>query len=132
MTTNFVQRGTEIIKAAVEKDNAEEYDAALNLYSRGIEFLMTGMKYEKNQRVVAAIKEKVNKYLQRAEDIKQSLNNQNKKKKKPKKQKAGGGGGNNNGDDSSDEDKEEDEDAAKLKGALSQAIVMEKPNVKVS
>ena len=59
MTTNFVAKGTEIIKQAVQKDNAEEYEAALSLYSQGIQYLMTGLKYEKNQKVVGAIKEKV-------------------------------------------------------------------------
>ena len=90
MTTNFVQKGTEIIKEAVIKDNNEEYDAALSLYGQGIQYLMTGMKYEKNQRVKAAIKEKVTKYLQRAEDIKQSLAEPPKKTKKKKKAKTGG------------------------------------------
>eukprot|EP01084_Bolivina_argentea_P290674 499352_1 len=129
MTTNFVAKGTEIIKQAVQKDNAEEYEAALSLYSQGIQYLMTGLKYEKNQKVVSAIKEKVQKYLKRAEDIKTSLADPPKKKKKKQKSKSGGGSKNN---DDSDEDKEEDEDLAKLKGSLAGAIVMETPNIKWS
>ena len=82
MTTNFVAKGTEIIKQAVQKDNAEEYESALSLYSQGIQYLMTGLKYEKNQKVVSAIKEKVQKYLMRAEDIKTSLEEPPKKTKK--------------------------------------------------
>ena len=82
MTTNFVAKGTEIIKQAVQKDNNEEYEAALSLYSQGIQYLMTGLKYEKNQKVVSAIKEKVQKYLKRAEDIKTSLEEPPKKTKK--------------------------------------------------
>ena len=82
MTTNFVAKGTEIIKQAVQKDNAEEYEAALSLYSQGIQYLMTGLKYEKNQKVVGAIKEKVQKYLKRAEDIKTSIEEPPKKTKK--------------------------------------------------
>ena len=82
MTTNFVAKGTDIIKQAVQKDNAEEYEAALSLYTQGIQYLMTGLKYEKNQKVVGAIKEKVQKYMQRAEDIKTSLSAPPKKKKK--------------------------------------------------
>ncbi len=82
MTTNFVAKGTEIIKKAVQKDNAEEYEAALSLYSQGIQYLMTGLKYEKNQKVVSAIKEKVQKYLKRAEDIKTSIDAPVKKTKK--------------------------------------------------
>ena len=82
MTTNFVAKGTEIIKSAVQKDNAEEYEAPLNLYTQGIQYLMTGLKYEKNQKVVGAIKEKVQKYLKRAEDIQTSLQAPPPKKKK--------------------------------------------------
>jgi len=129
MTTNFVAKGTDIIKQAVQKDNAEEYEAALSLYTQGIQYLMTGLKYEKNQKVVAAIKDKVQKYMQRAEDIKVSLTEPAPKKKK-KKVKAKSGGGSKANDDDSDEDKEEDEDVAKMKGALSGAIVRETPNVK--
>lgn len=131
MTTNFVAKGTEIIKQAVIKDNDEQYDEALNLYSQGIQYLMTGLKYEKNQKVVQAIKEKVNKYLARAEDIKNSLSAP-KKKKKIKAKSGHGGSSNNNNNDDDDEDKEEDEDQKKMKGALSNAIVVEKPNVKWS
>merc|ERR1712113_283330 len=68
------------------------------------------------------------KYMDRAEAIKTSLSDPPKKKKK--KTKSGGGG--NKNDDDSDEDKEEDEDVAKMKGALSGAIVRETPNVKWS
>mmetsp|Transcript_37900 Transcript_37900/g.60744 ORF Transcript_37900/g.60744 Transcript_37900/m.60744 type:complete len:439 (-) Transcript_37900:288-1604(-) len=128
MTTNFVQKGTDIIKQAVQKDNAEEYEAALNLYTQGVQYLMTGLKYEKNDKVKGAIKEKVTKYLQRAEDIKSSLSEP--KPKKKKKVKAKSGGGTKGGDGDSDEDKEEDEDTKKMQGALASAIVMEKPNIK--
>merc|ERR1712087_342056 len=104
--------------------------AALSLYSQGIQYLMTGLKYEKNQKVVSAIKEKVQKYLKRAEDIKTSLEEPVKKKKKKVKAKSGGGPKSDN--DSDDENKEEDEDTAKMKGSLGSAIVMESPNVKWS
>merc|ERR1712087_501594 len=104
--------------------------AALSLYSQGIQYLMTGLKYEKNQKVVSAIKEKVQKYLKRAEDIKTSLEEPKPKKKKKVKAKSGGGPKSDN--DSDDENKEEDEDTAKMKGSLGSAIVMESPNVKWS
>eukprot|EP01084_Bolivina_argentea_P178642 308753_1 len=81
MTTNYVAKGADIIKQAVQKDNAQDYDAALSLYSEGIEYLMTGLKYEKNEKVSITIKEKIQKYLNRAEDIKLSLENKQKEKK---------------------------------------------------
>ena len=125
MTTSFVARGTEIIKSAVSKDNLEEYESALNLYSRGIEFLMTGMKYEKNPRVIAAIRDKVNKYLERAENIKIILD----KKQQSKQQ--NGKTQNNKKQESKEEMQtdENDEDRKKLQGMLSDVIVMSKPNV---
>ena len=65
-------KGTEFIKAAVQKDNAEQYEEALTLYSQGIQCLLTGLKYQKNPKVVSCSKDKVRKYLKRAQDIKAS------------------------------------------------------------
>ena len=63
MTTNFLSRGTEFIQKAVERDNAEQYGEALDLYSTGIEYLLTALKYEKNQKIVGVIKTKAIKYF---------------------------------------------------------------------
>jgi len=86
---SFVGKGTTIIKQAVDKDNNNELEAALSLYQQGIQYLMTSLKYEKNDKVNSAVKEKIEKYLKRAEDIKESLATpkQPAKKKKTKKQK---------------------------------------------
>ncbi|ETO11262.1 vacuolar protein sorting-associated protein VPS4 [Reticulomyxa filosa] len=119
MSTNFVAKGTEIIKEAVIKDNnvccGEEYPEALKLYSSGVEYLMTGLKYEKNPRIHATIKEKVGKYLERAEEIQKMLNDEKKPKKKKVKAHAGGGTKGEGGADGDDKE-EEDEDTAKMKG----------------
>lgn len=73
MNSGFIAKGTEILRQAIQKDNQEQYESALSLYSQGIQYLMTGLKYEKNQKVIEAIKKQAQKYLQRAEDIKASL-----------------------------------------------------------
>merc|ERR1739838_879518 len=77
------------------------------------------MGYEKNARAKKAISEKCGKYLQRAEEIKGFINNDTKKDKK----KALKDGGDGKSDD------EVDADTKKLQGALSSAIVVEKPNI---
>jgi len=46
-TSQMIDKGTDIIKEAVIKDNNEEYEAALNLYTQGINYLMTAVKYTK-------------------------------------------------------------------------------------
>jgi len=119
MTTNFVSQGIDKIKEAVALDNEEKYDEALKLYQSGIQYLLTGRKYEKNARAKKAISEKCGKYLQRAEEIKGFINKDTKKDKK----KALKDGGDGKSDD------EVDADTKKLQGALSSAIVVEKPNI---
>jgi vacuolar protein-sorting-associated protein 4 len=128
MSTKFVTQGTTIIKEAVQKDNDGAYEEALALYKQGIEYLLTGRKYEKNERIKAAISEKVRMYMKRAEEIASMLKEPPKpapKKKKKSKAKSSSGEPGDSG-----EEKEEDEDDAKLKAALSGAIVMETPDVK--
>eukprot|EP01083_Nonionella_stella_P202206 738939_1 len=130
MTTNFLSKGTEIIQQAVIKDNAEEYDIALNLYSTGIQYLLTALKYEKNQKITEAIKSKTIKYLKRGEEIKDSLSSiqskQNKKCKKKPRMRANSNS-NSNSDNNSD-----DEEIGQLQRGLCNAIVIDKPNVKWS
>eukprot|EP01083_Nonionella_stella_P080445 221103_1 len=125
--SQFINKGIEFIKQAVAHDNKEEYAEALGLYQRGVEYLMTGLKYEKNPRAKETVTEKVKKYLSRAEELKVHLAEPAPAKKKNKKAKASGGGGDD--DDGKDSG---DEETDKLKGQLSSAIVVEKPNVKWS
>lgn len=75
MSTSFIQKGTSIIKQAIIKDNERDYEKALELYSMGVQYLMTGLKYEKNQKVVDAIKSKVTKFVNRANKIKSMQDN---------------------------------------------------------
>eukprot|EP01083_Nonionella_stella_P024895 68587_1 len=116
MTTNFLAKGTEFIQQAVIKDNAEEYNIALDLYSTGIQYLLTALKYEKNQKIIEVIKFKAIKYLKRAEEIKQMLSKPIKDDRKVAKE------GMNASQD-------ENEEVAKLKSALAGSVIVEKPNV---
>jgi vacuolar protein-sorting-associated protein 4 len=120
--TDLVNKGKEIIKEAVAKDNEDKLDEALSLYTKGIEYLIAGAKYEKNKKSKDIINNKVQEYLKRAEELKQDIANANAPKKK-KAVKTGGGA------DEKDENGD-DADTAKLKGSLAGAIVTETPNVK--
>jgi vacuolar protein-sorting-associated protein 4 len=130
----FINKAVEIVKQAVTHDNNEEYEQALSLYKKALEYFMTGLKYEKNEKTKEAIREKVNEYMKRAEALREHLEQKNSKKKKvvksgvPDKKKSGG----SKKSDDDDSDDEKDPEAAKLKAALSSAIVTETPNVKWS
>lgn len=121
MASKFISKGVETIQEAVNADNNGDLSTARTLYTNGIKLLMTGKKYEKNDRAKEAITQKIRNYLKRAEEIDELLKNPVKEKKK-KKQKTGGDGGSD----------EEDEEENALKKSLGQAIVMERPNVKWS
>lgn len=118
--TDLVNKGVAVIKEAVALDNSEKYEEALLQYKRGLEYLIQGVKYEKNKKSKQIIQEKITEYLNRAEELSKQIEESKKPKKKAVK--AGGAKG--------DDDKDDDADAAKLKGALSSAIVTEKPNVR--
>ena len=87
MTTNFLEKGTDIIKTAVIKDNDEKLEEAVELYVQGVQWLLKALKYEKSAQMKGILNEKINKYLKRAEDIKTTLNN----KEQPKKKALAGG-----------------------------------------
>lgn len=132
MSTKFFQRGIATIKEAVAADQAENFQVALQKYTRGVEFLMMARKHEKNPAAKKQIESKCLEYMNRAEVLKGT--------KKPKevatvgpakpKKKGGGGGGGGSDEKSGDGDDDMDEETKKLQDGLSSAIVREKPNVK--
>jgi vacuolar protein-sorting-associated protein 4 len=86
---------------------------------------MTGLKYEKNPAARQRVLEKVDGYMKRAEQLKNSLEGANNTTKP-----SGGGGGAATKNKNDEKDSKEDDEQKKLRGALSSAIVSEKPNVK--
>ncbi|KAI8923909.1 P-loop containing nucleoside triphosphate hydrolase protein [Entophlyctis helioformis] len=137
---DFLGKAIEIVKRATEEDGKGNFEEAYKLYTNSLEYFMTAMKYEKNDKLKESIRKKFTEYLDRAEKLKDYLNKQQKKKKPVP---AGGGGGASNGKkkEESDDDEEDDDDGdgtgkkkddaetKKLKDALSGAILQEKPNV---
>ncbi|OAJ40104.1 hypothetical protein BDEG_23877 [Batrachochytrium dendrobatidis JEL423] len=130
-------KAIEIVKKATEEDGKGNFEEAYKLYTNSLEYFMTAMKYEKNDKLKESIRKKFTEYLDRAEKLKEYLAKQQKKKKPVSVGDSGGNG--KHQDKSSDEDdeeedgdgkgKKEDADTKKLKKALAEAILQEKPNV---
>ena len=118
MSNNFTEQGIAVVKEAIQADNEQDYAKALMLYKRGIEVLLTGVKYEKNETAKQMILKRVEGYMKRAEDLKEVVNQQ---RQGPTK---GGTGTLDKGKDAPDNEQ------SKLQEQLSSAIVTDKPNVK--
>jgi vacuolar protein-sorting-associated protein 4 len=124
MQNTFTPQAVEIVKQAIDHDKLGEYDKALPLYRRALEFFMTGLKYDQNPASRKLILERIDGYMKRAEEIKTALESQS----GPPPSKGGGGGSKTL--DKNDPKNKEDDEQSKMRGALSSAIVSEKPNVK--
>lgn len=120
--TNFLQKAISLVQQATEKDTAKEYQEAFRLYQLSLDYFMTALKYEKNERAKQTIKQKVTEYIARAEKLKEFLD-------KGVKQPVAQGGG-SKGDKKGGSDKEDNDESKKFKENLGGAILKEKPNVK--
>lgn len=54
-----MQKGIELAKEAVEEDNKQNWQAALDLYKRALEYFTTHLKYDKNPKSRQMITAKV-------------------------------------------------------------------------
>ncbi|KAK9729206.1 Vacuolar protein sorting-associated protein 4 [Basidiobolus ranarum] len=124
---DFLGKAIDIVKKATEEDGKGNYEEAYKLYQNSLDYFMTAMKYEKNDRLKESIRKKFTEYLDRAEKLKDYLNNQEKGSKKAVTANGGEkrGKGKSNGDDDDD-----DADNKKLRDGLTSAILTEKPNVR--
>ncbi|CCH61145.1 hypothetical protein TBLA_0E00840 [Henningerozyma blattae CBS 6284] len=122
-TGDFLTKGIELIQKAIDLDTASEYEQAYTAYYNGLDYLMLALKYEKNPKSKDLIRAKVTEYLNRAEQLKKHLDNE-----------TANGVQNASNKDSANAKKvsndDDTEDTKKLKGALSAAILTEKPNVR--
>ncbi|KAF7319728.1 AAA-domain-containing protein [Mycena kentingensis (nom. inval.)] len=117
-----LDRAIEIVQRAIDEDVKQNYAEAYKQYQNALDYFMLAMKYEKNEKSRTLIRAKISEYLARAETLKEHLVNGEKSKKAAVAN--GGGAGSGKKEDGSDPELE------KLRGALAQAIVSEKPNVK--
>jgi ATPases of the AAA+ class len=122
MENKFIPDAIDIVSKAITADNDGEYEKALNLYRDALGRFTMGLKYEKNEARKKLILERVEGYMKRAEELRDYVNKQNEVGGKS----SGGTGMKKKGDPEEDADEEKQ----KLRGALSGAIVTEKPNVK--
>lgn len=127
MNNTFIPQAVEIVKQAIDFDNLGEYEKALPLYRRALEYFMTGLKYEQNPTSKKMIVDRVDGYMKRAEEIKNVLESQNASSSKGG---SGGGAKTLSKDDAKNNKDDKDEEKTKMRGALSSAIVSEKPNIK--
>eukprot|EP00761_Pharyngomonas_kirbyi_P009273 gb/GECH01009289.1/.p1 GENE.gb/GECH01009289.1/~~gb/GECH01009289.1/.p1 ORF type:complete len:460 (+),score=141.65 gb/GECH01009289.1/:1-1380(+) len=144
---DFVTPAVQHAREAAELDEQEKFQEALNKYMKSIDFFMTAMKHEnQNPKKKQMLKEKCLDIMERAEQIKKFLKKEETQESNPNNatKKRGGGGkkggkggksGKNDKGDKGDGDGDgngngDDEESEKLRGALSSAIVREKPNVK--
>ncbi|KAL3234630.1 Vacuolar protein sorting-associated protein 4 [Nakaseomyces bracarensis] len=123
-TGDFLSKGIELVQKAIDYDTATQYEEAYTAYYNGLDYLMLALKYEKNAKSKELIRAKFTEYLQRAEQLKQHLDEEQEKEAKKKESPSKLGSTKNGSND------EDTEDGKKLRGALSGAILSEKPNVK--
>ncbi|KAI8879675.1 AAA-domain-containing protein [Backusella circina FSU 941] len=127
--SDFLAKAIEIVKKATEEDHKGNYKEAYNYYQNALEYFMTAIKYEKNDRLKDPIRKRFVEYLDRAEMLKEFLNNQEKKQKEPIG--ANGASKKKKGEAASNGDNEEDDpDMKKMRASLTGAILTEKPNVR--
>ncbi|KAL6703441.1 Vacuolar protein sorting-associated protein 4 [Coniothyrium glycines] len=130
---DFLGRAIETVKKAIDTDTAGEYEKAYQLYYSALELFMLALKWEKNQKSKEMIRGKVAEYMERAEKLKQHLNqNDASNRKKPAAMGSNGksAGGSGKGAGGDDDEGEQDADSKKLRGALAGAILSEKPNIR--
>ncbi|CAM9729548.1 unnamed protein product [Ectocarpus sp. 4 AP-2014] len=132
MDSQFIPKAIDMVKDAIAADNNQDYETALGLYKKSLEYFMTGLKYEPNPMAKATIMKRVEGYMKRAETLKEIVDEQAAAKNGMGK---GGGGGGGAATASAKDKKQDgggDDEQKKLRGALAGAIVSEKPNVKWS
>ncbi|KND02429.1 AAA family ATPase VPS4 [Spizellomyces punctatus DAOM BR117] len=135
---DFLGKAIEIVKKATDEDGKGNFAEAYKLYQNSLEYFMTAMKYEKNDRLKESIRKKFTEYLERAERLKEYLQKQEKKKKpvavaggvNGAQQKKKDGSASDDEEDEENKDKKEDAETKRLREALAGAILQEKPNVK--
>ncbi|KAI8372535.1 P-loop containing nucleoside triphosphate hydrolase protein [Choanephora cucurbitarum] len=126
--TDFLTKAIDIAKRATEEDRNENYKDAYNLYQNCLEYFMTAIRYEKNDRLKERIREKLVEYLDRAETLKSFLNAQE-QAASPKNGNATTGSKTKKVGSNDKSEEEDDADLKKLRANLSGAILTEKPNV---
>ncbi|GMF57990.1 unnamed protein product [[Candida] boidinii] len=128
MSTNFLEKAIDLVQQAIKADTASNHEEAYKLYYNGLDYLMLALKYEKNPKSKELIRAKFTEYLARAEQLKELLDKKSQQDQTGENSSTSGSvkakKTNNNEDDNDDAENK------KLRGALANSILSEKPNVK--
>jgi vacuolar protein-sorting-associated protein 4 len=124
---NFLQKAISIVTKATEADSGGNFEEAFRLYLLSLQYFMTALKYEKNEKVKATIRAKTAEYMARAEKLKKYLDSSKGGGGKASAASGGGeagsasGGGGGGGGESAEDSRRAE--------ALGDAILQEKPNI---
>ena len=77
--SEFFIKSIELAKIAIEHDKSQKYQEAFEYYKKTIEFLLEANKIERDNNIKEVIKNKTSEFLNRAEQIKQTLEEISKK-----------------------------------------------------
>ncbi|CDF39701.1 unnamed protein product [Chondrus crispus] len=141
------ERAIQYDKLACKSNEPENFDQAKHSYLRAVEYYFTALKYEKNDRIKASLREKISAYMDRAEIMKDWLTKYEQRQQEirenggpedddepPKGDEgAGGGGGGGGGGGAATSKKgkaKKDDEGDKMRLQLGSAILTEKPDVK--
>jgi len=129
MSGNTLQKAIDLVTKATEEDKNKNYEEALRLYEHAVEYFLHAIKYEaQSDKAKESIRAKCITYLERAEKLKEYIKGGS--KKKPIKE--GGGASKKDSKESDNDSDDDDPEKKKMQSKLSDAIVVEKPNIKWS
>ena len=80
---DFLGRAITTVKKATELDAAEKHAEAYKTYTNALELFMLALKYEKNEKSKTIVRARVTEYMERAEKLKEWLENEESNDKKP-------------------------------------------------
>ncbi|KAI0312883.1 AAA-domain-containing protein [Amylostereum chailletii] len=126
-----LDRAIEIVQRAIDEDTKQNYPEAYKQYQNALDYFMLALKYEKNEKSKQLIKSKVVEYIGRAEMLKEHLSHTGEKRARSAIGAHGmSNGGPGGGGAKKDEDEDQDPEVKKLRAGLTNAIVVDKPNVR--
>lgn len=115
----MIKQGITMVNEAIVLDNAGKYQESLDIYTNAIQYLATGVRYEKNPQLKQTITKKIDEYMERAEQVKKIIDN---KGANPTSE--GGVANKPAGKDVDDDEKK------KRMANLGSAVLAEKPDIK--
>lgn len=126
-----LQKAIDLVTKATEEDKAKNYEEAFKLYEHGVEYFLHAIKYDAHSdKAKESIRAKCIQYLERAEKLKDYIHKGDNKRKPVKDNSPASGGGGGGNKDNHDSDSDDDPEKKKMQTKISDAIVIETPDVK--